>query len=174
MTYVIVLTEEAVNEVKRQAVLELQKAVAAAEQKANELVTAERAKMERTLGDAQKQAQDEILSMMNTQEESSEVRSKDSYIWVSKLATRHLLCLNTSFVFTNYQPRQFNAPYNRAFIVDWSLSGIMTLKLVIHESESPQPASLSIMISRMSSSVIIPYITCGHFYLINRYNVDSN
>ena len=80
MTDVIVLTEEAVNEVKRQAVLELQKAVAAAEQKANELVTAERAKMERTLGDAQKQAQDEILSMMNTQEESSEVRSKDSYI----------------------------------------------------------------------------------------------
>ena len=43
-------------------------------------------------------------------------------------------------------------------LVDWSLSGIMTSKLVIRESESPRPASSSILISRMtSSSVIIPY-----------------
>ena len=46
------------------------------------------------------------------------------------------------------------------FIVDWSLSGIMTSKLVIRESESPRPAASSILISRMTSSlVIIPYIT---------------
>ena len=45
------------------------------------------------------------------------------------------LCLNTLFVFTNYEPRQYNASYNRAFIVDWSLSGIMTLKLDIHDCE---------------------------------------
>ena len=43
------------------------------------------------------------------------------------------LCRNKSFVFTNYQPRQCNAPlkmYDRAFIVDWSqISGIGTSKL---------------------------------------------
>ena len=44
-------------------------------------------------------------------------------------------------------------------LVDWSLSGIMTSKLVIRESESPRPAASSILISRMtSSSVIIPYL----------------
>ena len=44
-------------------------------------------------------------------------------------------------------------------LVDWSLSGIMTSKLVIRESESPRPAASSILISGMtSSSVIIPYI----------------
>ena len=44
-------------------------------------------------------------------------------------------------------------------LVDWSLSGIITSKLVIRESESPWPAASSILISRMtSSSVIIPYI----------------
>ena len=43
-------------------------------------------------------------------------------------------------------------------LVDWSLSDIMTSKLVIRESESPRPAASSILISRMtSSSVIIPY-----------------
>ena len=44
-------------------------------------------------------------------------------------------------------------------LVDWSLSGIMTSKLVIREPESPRPVASSILISRMtSSSVIIPYI----------------
>ena len=44
-------------------------------------------------------------------------------------------------------------------LVDWSLSGIMTSKRVIRESESPRPAASSILISRMTrSSVIIPYI----------------
>lgn len=41
--------EDAVNDVKRQAVIELQKAVAVAETKANDLVVAERAKMEKIL-----------------------------------------------------------------------------------------------------------------------------
>ena len=69
------------------------------------------------------------------------------------------LCLNMSFAFTNFQPRQCNASYNWPFIVDWSLSGIITSKLVIRESESPQPAASSILISRMAtSSVIIPYL----------------
>ena len=44
-------------------------------------------------------------------------------------------------------------------LVDWSLSGIMTSKRVIRESESPRPAASSILISRMTrSSVIISYI----------------
>ena len=68
------------------------------------------------------------------------------------------LCLNTPFVFTNYQPREIKPSYNRALMVDWSLSGIMTSILIICESESPWPATSSILISRMvSSSAIIPY-----------------
>ena len=39
-------------------------------------------------------------------------------------------------------------------LVDWSLSGIMTSKLVIRESESPLPAPSSILISRMKSPSI--------------------
>jgi len=53
--------------------LELQKAVAAAEQKASEMVSAERIKMERAVVDARKQAHDEIVTTINHQEESSEV-----------------------------------------------------------------------------------------------------
>lgn len=61
------------NEVKRQAVSELQKAVSAAEAKANDLVASERAKMERAIAEAKKQAQEEILSALHRQEESAEV-----------------------------------------------------------------------------------------------------
>ena len=51
--------------------------------------------------------------------------------------------------------------------VDGSFSGIMTLKLVIHESESPRPAASSILISRMtSSSVIIPYIILSDQFIM--------
>ncbi|XP_022108732.1 protein CBFA2T1-like isoform X3 [Acanthaster planci] len=64
--------EEAVNEVKRQAVAELQKAVAAAEQKANEMVNAERAKLDQAVVDARRQAADNVVSMLNHQEDSSE------------------------------------------------------------------------------------------------------
>ena len=104
------------------------------------------------------------------------------------------LCLNTSFVFTNYQPIQRNASYNRTvrimhrycimqhgyhsqilyinILVDWSLSGIMTSKLVIRESESSRPAASSILISRMtSSSVIIPYIMlCKYYNIMSIYD----
>lgn len=55
MCYVIVVqvrrrAEEAVGDVKRQAVIELQRAVAAAEARAGELLAAERARVEKALG----------------------------------------------------------------------------------------------------------------------------
>ena len=65
--------EEAVQEVKRQAVSELQKAVAAAEQKATELVAAERSKMERTIAEAKTKAHQEVMTALNNQADSSEV-----------------------------------------------------------------------------------------------------
>ena len=34
-------------------------------------------------------------------------------------------CQNTSFFFTNYQPRQCNPFHNRAFKVHWSFSGLV-------------------------------------------------
>ncbi|KAG7469747.1 hypothetical protein MATL_G00132100 [Megalops atlanticus] len=64
--------EEAVNEVKRQAMLELQKAVSEAERKAHELISTERAKMESTVAEAKRQAAEEALSIINQQEDSSE------------------------------------------------------------------------------------------------------
>lgn len=65
-------TEEAVNEVKRQAMSELQKAVSDAERKAHELITTERAKMERALAEAKRQASEDALTVINQQEDSSE------------------------------------------------------------------------------------------------------
>lgn len=64
--------EEAVQEVKRQALLELHKAVSAAETKASEMVSQERAKMERAIQDIRKQTREEVISSINHQEESSE------------------------------------------------------------------------------------------------------
>ncbi|XP_074438790.1 protein CBFA2T3 isoform X5 [Larus michahellis] len=66
------LPEEAVNEVKRQAMSELQKAVSDAERKAHELITTERAKMERALAEAKRQASEDALTVINQQEDSSE------------------------------------------------------------------------------------------------------
>ncbi|XP_070199512.1 protein CBFA2T1-like isoform X2 [Littorina saxatilis] len=63
---------EAVNEVKRQAMLELQKAVTAAESKASEMVMSERVKMERMLQQARCQTREEVMGAVNHQEESSE------------------------------------------------------------------------------------------------------
>lgn len=65
--------EEAVNEVKRQAMDEVQKAVAEAEQKAFEMIAAERAKMEKTLAEAKRKAQEDAIMIINEQEDSSEV-----------------------------------------------------------------------------------------------------
>lgn len=70
----ILFTEEAVNEVKRQAMTELQKAVSEAERKAHDMITSERAKMERTVAEAKRQAAEDALSVINQQEDSSEVR----------------------------------------------------------------------------------------------------
>ncbi|XP_076157537.1 protein CBFA2T1 isoform X4 [Alosa pseudoharengus] len=64
--------EEAVNEVKRQAMSELQKAVAEAERKAHDMISSERAKMERTVAEAKRQAAEDALSVINQQEDSSE------------------------------------------------------------------------------------------------------
>lgn len=66
-------SEEAVNEVKRQAMSELQKAVSEAERKAHEMISTERAKMERTVAEAKRQAAEDALSVINQQEDSSEV-----------------------------------------------------------------------------------------------------
>ncbi|XP_027629240.1 protein CBFA2T3 [Tupaia chinensis] len=64
--------EEAVNEVKRQAMSELQKAVSDAERKAHELISTERAKMERALAEAKRQASEDALTVANQQEDSSQ------------------------------------------------------------------------------------------------------
>lgn len=61
------------NEVKRQAMDEVQKAVAEAEQKAFEMIAAERAKMEKTLAEAKRKAQEDAIMIINEQEDSSEV-----------------------------------------------------------------------------------------------------
>ena len=65
--------EEAIHEVRIQAVLELQQAVAAAEVKASHIVAAERAKMELAILEARKQAQEEILAVLGHQEKATEV-----------------------------------------------------------------------------------------------------
>ncbi|XP_051980865.1 protein CBFA2T3-like [Xyrauchen texanus] len=64
--------EEAVNEVKRQAMSELQKAVSDAERKAHEMISAERSKMERALAEAKRQASEDAQTVINQQEDSSE------------------------------------------------------------------------------------------------------
>lgn len=62
------------NEVKRQAMSEVQKAVAEAEQKAFEMIASERARMEQTIADAKRQATEDAFLVINEQEESTEVR----------------------------------------------------------------------------------------------------
>ena len=68
-----VFPEEAVNEVKRQATLELQKAVAAAAAKASELVEEERGRMTAQLEEATRRTRAELTQALNKQEDSSEV-----------------------------------------------------------------------------------------------------
>lgn len=69
------------NEVKRQAMSELQKAVSDAERKAHELITTERAKMERALAEAKRQASEDALTVINQQEDSSEVGTLGTGWW---------------------------------------------------------------------------------------------
>lgn len=56
---------------------ELQKAVSDAERKAHEMISAERSKMERALAEAKRQASEDALTVINQQEDSSEVSTKD-------------------------------------------------------------------------------------------------
>lgn len=62
-------TEEAVNKVKIQAMSEVQKAVAEAEQKAFEVIATERARMEQTIADVKRQAAEDAFLVINEQEE---------------------------------------------------------------------------------------------------------
>ena len=62
---------------KRQAMSELQKAVSDAERKAHEMISAERSKMERALAEAKRQASEDALTVINQQEDSSEVSTTD-------------------------------------------------------------------------------------------------
>ena len=63
---------------------------------------------------------------------------------------------------------------NNIILVDWSLSGIMTSKLVNRESESPRSAASSILISRMtSSSVIIPYGYHSSYHILNTQTLSG-
>lgn len=64
---------------KRQAMDEVQKAVAEAEQKAFEMIAAERAKMEKTLAEAKRKAQEDAIMVINEQEDSSEVSTDVGY-----------------------------------------------------------------------------------------------
>lgn len=68
---------------------ELQKAVSEAERKAHDMITSERAKMERTVAEAKRQAAEDALAVINQQEDSSEVRA---------LLGKHRLWLQTTGV----------------------------------------------------------------------------
>lgn len=74
--------------------LELQKAVSAAEQKATEMVSAERIKMERSMSDSRKKIREEVMAQFNHQEESSEVR--ENSFWFS------IEILNPCQIFISY------------------------------------------------------------------------
>lgn len=65
--------EEAVNDVKRQAVIELQKAVCAAEEKANDALAQAHQRMDKAVSEARRQATDETITLINKQENSREV-----------------------------------------------------------------------------------------------------
>nr|XP_037838802.1 protein CBFA2T2 isoform X6 [Chlorocebus sabaeus] len=89
-------TEEAVNKVKIQAMSEVQKAVAEAEQKAFEVIATERARMEQTIADVKRQAAEDAFLVINEQEESTEV---DLIYWMGdqlslghSLEVQHSLC----------------------------------------------------------------------------------
>lgn len=64
------------NKVKIQAMSEVQKAVAEAEQKAFEVIATERARMEQTIADVKRQAAEDAFLVINEQEESTEVRAR--------------------------------------------------------------------------------------------------
>lgn len=75
---------------KRQAMDEVQKAVAEAEQKAFEMIATERAKMEKTLAEAKRKAQEDAIMVINEQEDSSEVRSHAALVIVLKMTNAQI------------------------------------------------------------------------------------
>lgn len=79
------------NEVKRQAMSEVQKAVAEAEQKAFEMIASERARMEQTIADAKRQATEDAFLVINEQEESTEVSCQGTAWEVSCRVSRSSL-----------------------------------------------------------------------------------
>lgn len=77
---------------KRQAMSELQKAVSEAERKAHEMISSERAKMERTVAEAKRQAAEDALIIINQQEDSSEVGRRDGISSLEECTTWLRLC----------------------------------------------------------------------------------
>jgi len=88
--------------VKIQAMSEVQKAVAEAEQKAFEVIATERARMEQTIADVKRQAAEDAFLVINEQEESTEVRAlgagaeedQENVSWLRWLVERNLLVLH--------------------------------------------------------------------------------
>ncbi|KAL8181932.1 UNVERIFIED_CONTAM: Protein CBFA2T1 [Gekko kuhli] len=66
---------------------ELQKAVSEAERKAHDMITTERAKMERTVAEAKRQAAEDALAVINQQEDSSECDKEE------ETCTQTVLCI---------------------------------------------------------------------------------
>ena len=97
------------NEVKRQAMTELQKAVAEAERQARSTIANERTHMERALSEAKRQATEEALSLVGRQEDSSEVYQDGGrevrIILNRELSLHHVIdtCLNYKLSSINNQ-----------------------------------------------------------------------
>ena len=68
------LLEETVLEVKRQSIIDLQKAVAQTEQKSNELLLREREQYQRLNQDLKVQTFEEAYALLNRQDDGPEVR----------------------------------------------------------------------------------------------------
>lgn len=97
------------NEVKRQAMSELQKAVSDAERKAHEMISAERSKMERALAEAKRQASEDALTVINQQEDSSEVSITDP------VPTFCLILLSLVLLFLIPKSLTLPFPFQRSF-----------------------------------------------------------
>lgn len=74
--YIFWTAEGAVNDVKRQAMLELQKAVAAAEAKASEALSSDRLDIDRTLDEVRERTKTEVAELLNRQVDCNEVSLK--------------------------------------------------------------------------------------------------
>jgi len=105
----LVRTEEAVNEVKRQAVAELHRAVTAAEVKATVAVTAERARLEKVVNEVRAQARQEAFALLNSQEDSTEV-SSSAENWLV------LLCRRPCILSWHYKDNRVSSHFRVSFV----------------------------------------------------------